>query len=275
MIREAINKTLERQGMTRNRLCVEADLNRPSLFRFLRGDTTLGLKSVEAVFRVLSINVVKADGSFFYYGYDLATAIRRGMTERKMLSKDMCAASGITQPNLNEFLQGRAKSRPATVERMLTALGLSLAEIQPPARLPRLKGTERRERAAFPIGYAIYRALKRKGITPYAFAKENGFNSGGFATFLKSGTASLGSAATERIISLLDMHITDGDGTDYGSDIRAAVRGAMEKQGTNCNALAVKMGFSRTSIYIFLNRGINIATHRLSALFKELELTVK
>ncbi|MBR4326967.1 MAG: hypothetical protein IKP73_15740 [Bacteroidales bacterium] len=275
MIREAILAALERQNMTKNHLGVEADVDRQSLFRFLSGDTTLGLKSVEAVFRVLSINVVKADGSFFYYGYDLGTAVKRGMTERKMLVRDMCAAAGITQPCLNEFLQGRAKSRPATVERMLTALGLSLAEIQPPARLPRLKGTERRERAAFPIGYAVWQALKRKGITPYAFAKEIGFNNGGFTTFLKSGTASLGSAATERIFGLLDMHITDGDGTDYGSDIRAAVRGAMERQGTNCNALAVKMGFSRTLVYIFLNRGINIATHRLSALFKELGLTVK
>ena len=74
MIREAINKALESQEMTRNRLCVEADLNRPSLFRFLRGDTTLGLQSVERAFKVLSINVVK-DGSFFYYGYDIATAV--------------------------------------------------------------------------------------------------------------------------------------------------------------------------------------------------------
>lgn len=274
MIREAILAAIERHDITRNSLGTKAEVSHPSLFRYLNGEATLGLKSVESIFRVLSIHVVRADGSFFYYGDDLATAVKRGMKEKKMLVRDMCAAAGITQPNLNEFVAGRAKSRPATVERMLAALGLSVAEIEPPARLPRLKGTGRKPASAFPIGDAIRAALKRKGITPYAFAKANGINGGNFTTFLKSGMSSLGSAETERIFGLLDMHISDGE-NDYGSDIRVAVRGGMATRGTNCNALAGKLGFSRALVNIFLTRNINIATHRLSALFKELGLTVK
>lgn len=260
--------------MARNRLGIKAEVDRPSLSRYLNRENTIGLKSVESIFRVLSIHVVRADGSFFYYGYDLATAVKRGMAEFKMLSKDMCAAAGITQWNLNNFVKGRSKSRPATVERMLAALGLSVAEIEPPARLPRLKGTERKTASAFPIGDAIRAALKRRGVSPYMFAKTNGINGGNFSTFLNTGTA-LGTAETERIFGLLDMHISDGFGTDYGADIRAAVRGAIKKCGTNANALAGKLGFSRALINVFLTRGTNLATHRLSAVFKELGLTVK
>ena len=272
MFREIILSVLADKAWSIGKAARLAEVNEIGLRGYLKGGTTLGLKSVESIFRTLGINVTDNGGKFYWHGYDLRTAVKRGMTEKKMLVKDMCERCGMTQPNLTEFLAGRSVSRPARVEAMLTALGLSCAVIEKPKRMPRLR-TERKKKSAFGIGNAIKAALERKGITAYRFAKENGINTGGFSVYLRAGK-DIGGAETERIFGLLDIHVTDGD-TDYGSDIRAAVAGGMKKNGTNANALSAKLGFSNALVNLYCKGAFDMSANKLDAVFKELNLTLK
>ena len=147
MFREIITDALAARNITKNKLGTMAEINRPCLFRFLAGEPTLGLASVEKIFRVLSLHVVDKRGKFVYYGYDLRNAVERSLQESGTLKKNMCAKIGMAQPNLTAFLNGRATSRPLMVERMLQVLDLFIKETEPPqtlSMLPCKHGNKRR-----------------------------------------------------------------------------------------------------------------------------------
>lgn len=271
MFREIITESIAARNITKNKLGTMAGINRPCLFRFLAGEPTLGLASVEKIFRVLSLHVVDKRGKFVYYGYDLRNAVARSLQESGTLKKNMCAKIGMAQPNLTAFLNGRATSRPLMVERMLQVLDLFIKETEPPQTLPPLK-VKQRTVAPYQICNAIYAALQARKQTPYRFAKDNGISTGNLCEFLNKGTA-LGSKAVEKIINALYMHISDGT-HDYGADIRAAVLGGMATKGTNAHRLSLKLGFSNALLHRFLKGGIFISVPKLDAVFTELGLVV-
>lgn len=270
MFREIITESIAARNITKNRLGTLAEINRPCLFRFLAGEPTLGLGSIQKIFRCLNLNIVDKDGQFVYFGFDIATAIARKMQQNGTLHKDLCVMADITQPNLSAFLKGRALSRPQTVEKMLVALNLAIKEIEPPDVIPTL--TKQRTVAPYQICNAIYAALQARKQTPYRFAKDNGISTGNLCEFLNKGTA-LGSRAVEKIINALYMHISDGT-HDYGADIRAAVLGGMATKGTNAHQLSLKLGFSNALLHRFLKGGIFISVPKLDAVFTELGLVV-
>lgn len=269
MIREIISAVLIRQKMTTNHLGTMAAVNKPCLYRFLAGENTLGIKALENIFRSLSVNVVDEDGAFFYYGHDLRTAIVRGIQHRKMLIRELCERAGITQPNLTAYLKGRSTSRPSTVENLLVALNLGLAQIEPTAP-PKIAEHKTRCTPPFLIGVAIQNSLDARGMSAYHFAKSHGLSTGNFAHFLKTGKA-LGSGTAERIMAALGVKIS-GTAEYVAGDIRSAVLAEMQAQGKTAVSLADKAGCSGGMVSVWLKRKANISVLRLEKIIKALGL---
>ena len=134
MFREIIAARFAAEKYSYRAVSLGSGVDKTCLNLYILGKPAIGLKSVEALNKFFGINVVNAEtGEFFYHGYDIREAVKRGMTEQHVLVKDICEAADIKQPNVTEYLQGRSYVRPAKAELMLARLGLTVAYVPTPS----------------------------------------------------------------------------------------------------------------------------------------------
>lgn len=262
---------MENKGITLRKIAVNSEVTKNALYQYLRGAPTMGLVALERIFRYLGFNITDENGKFYYYGYDIRKAICRRIKEKKILIKDICAAAQMSQPCITDFFAERSVVRPAKAELMLSYLQLSVGEIAVPDRLPRLKA-ERKKKYDFAIGNAIKAALDKKGITMYRFCVDNNINTGGFSVFLNTGTQ-IGSELFEKIISKLDMTITDG--TEVYGDIRTAIKHIMINKNISAYRICKETGCSCSSMSFFMNNKKNIGINKLVKILSFLKIDIK
>ncbi len=257
---------------TLRRAAVLAEVNYSALFLYSQGKPTIGLKSVEKLNRLLGINVVDADtGEFYYHGGDIREAIKRGMSAQRILVKDICEAADIRQPAVTEFLAGRSVVRPAKAEMMLQRLGLSVAVVPTPDRIPRVKGGRR---CTFPIGGVVRQAMERQGISASALCKELGLYPSNFGTFLWSGR-NMFADGMERVFKRLGIVMCGKDGTKYSDGIRDAVKAELKAQSVTYKELAEAVGCSIGMVSFYLSGRNNTMARKAAAMFDRLGMVVK
>lgn len=270
MFREIIQLTIERKDITLRKVAINSDCSKLALYQYLRGATTLGLVSIQKIFQYLSLNIVDNTGNFYYYGNDIRQAIRRRLAETSTLIKDFCVSAELTQPCMTAFLQGRSVVRPAKAELMLSALNLSIAPVEIPDRMPRLK-VEHKKKSDFEIGNTIKTALEKKGISIYRFCLDNGLNTGGFSKFLLTGTQ-IGTELFEKILKDLDLKITDGT-TNY-LDFRSAIKSVMEKKNISAYRICKATDCHPSSLSFYLNGIKSIGIARLYRILDYLDIKI-
>ena len=269
MFREIIAARFAAEKYSYRAVSLGSGVDKTCLNLYILGKPAIGLKSVEALNKFFGINVVNAEtGEFFYHGYDIREAVKRGMTEQHVLVKDICEAADIKQPNVTEYLQGRSYVRPVKAELMLARLGLTVAYVPTPDRIPRLKTGKR---LTFKIGADIRAAIEKKEMSPFKFAKENGFNN--FAAFLDYGKL-ISPDRVERMLGLLDITITDGE-TDYGTDIRKAIQAARKKRKVTYRELGEVAGCSTLMVSFYLTGRNDTSIKKVDAMFTHLGLSLK
>jgi hypothetical protein len=75
MIREAIKKTIEQNGVSIRRFCLENGLNYGNFNNFLRGGKTMSLEKIEHVLKLLCLKIVPSvvylvNDNYIFFDYE-------------------------------------------------------------------------------------------------------------------------------------------------------------------------------------------------------------
>lgn len=266
MFREIINSIIINRGYTLRKVAVNCEISKQSLYSYVNGEPTIGLRTLERIFAFLGLSVTK-DG-VFYYTPDIRTAIKRAMQEQGVLVKDLCEAADIRQPNVTEYLQGRSFVRPLKAELMMQRLSLEIGDVEIPDKMPRLKVPK----PAFKLGRELRAIIESKGTTPNAYAKEHGISTGNFARFIKEGV-SIAPDRVQEIFHDLDIKITDG--REKYSDIRTAIRNTIRDNGIRYAEVAKAANMGETMLSLYLNGKHDTSCRKIDAIFAFLGLKLK
>lgn len=124
MIRTAIKKALEKQGITMYRLAKDNDFLPQSLLsKFLQGGSTLGQKKIEQIFSDLGLRF--SDGEDISVP-DFRTALKKGLEKSGMSQYAFCHFYGFNRSALCRYLAGADTLSVEKVEYALKKLGFKI-----------------------------------------------------------------------------------------------------------------------------------------------------